>query len=335
MKAVILGLVYSCWPSGLLAAVPNVVVHADGLSGCISGEELARRVEAGLEGRSVAVDEALRVVVEARSAGGLLARVGWFREESALGERAIESASNDCAELDAAVVFVATTLFEEARDAARPTSKPTAPSETAAPAIPTPRWAQQPSGDRGTPHTTPAPPAPKRVGSAVLAGGSVAVGVLSEASVALRLDSRLKVGKQLSLWLGIQGVPWSPARRVDEAQVDFAAMTATAAACWSFPMSDHAELDGCGGVNGGFLATRGTAIRGDSETVKPLLWPIGALALNAPLWSSLLARAHVAAGPALFRNDYFVEDSVGTPHAVREGGPALCEGGLALGFLLP
>lgn len=327
------GLVCCFWSGELLAAVPKVVVHAEGVGGCTSAQELASRMEAGLEGRRVPVDEALRVVVEPRRAGGLVARVGWFRGESALGERAIESAGNDCAELEAAVVFVATTLFDEARDAAQPAAKASAPQDRAT--VPAPRWAQPPSGDRGALPASPAPRGSKRVGSAVLAGGSVAVGVLSEASVALRLESRLKVGKQLSLWLGVQGVPWSSARRVDEAQVDFAAITATAAACWSFPMSGHAELDGCGGVSGGVMASRGTAIRGQPETLKPLLWPIGALALNAPLWSSLVARAHVAAGPAIFRNDYFVEDSVGTPRAVREGGPALCEGGLALGFLLP
>jgi len=332
MKAALVGLATVGWVSPVLAS-PSISLTEVGISGCLSREELTARVEEGLGGRRIEADETLRVRIERTHSSGLVARIGWFRGETALGERVIDSQGPDCRELDAALVLVATTLFDEAPHDPEPASpSDVGPSVVAPPEAPpllpvtdsTPRDAVKSRSDPSVNRET-----------SVLFGGSAALGILSQASLALRVDVRMKLAEQLALWISGQGIPWRPARRVDEAEVDFAVALASAAACWPMRIGERLTLDTCGGFTGGVIASRGTSIRGDSDTLRPLLWPIGAIAVSAPVWSSVLARVHVAGGPALFRHDYFVTDSAGAPQAVRRAGPALWESGLEIGFLLP
>jgi hypothetical protein len=328
------------WASTLLAASLNVIVEVSAVEGCITQAELASRLEQAMPGRSSpGSDEVLRVWIEDRDGPGFVARLGWSRRGEASGERRLESSQGDCRQLDAALVLVATALLDDERRAE---------SEQAARAAPAPR-----AGNIAPPSATQAEPAQReatrdiverkasartqaaQARSAVFGGASVAVGVLSEPAVGIRVDSRIRWSGPFSLWLGAQIVPPSAAREVERATVDFATVTGRAAACWSAPVHASLALDACGGLDAGVLVSNGEMVRGEPDTVRPLLWPLGVVALGAPIGARFVARMHAAAGPALMRQDYFVMDSAGHRQVVREAGPALWEGGLGLGFLLP
>jgi hypothetical protein len=328
------------WASTLLAAPSKVLVEVSAVEGCITQADLASRLEQALaRRRSPAVDEVLRVRIEAGNGLGFVAHLGLSRRGEASRERRLESSQADCRQLDAALVLVATTLLDD-----EPRAEPKLQGATLElnPRVedPTPpvattdlarRQQQHDVVERRATATTRSPLS----GSAIFGAGGVAVGVLSQPTMGVRVDSRIKLSGPFTLWLGTQVVPPSAAREVDRATVEFATITGRAAGCWSGQVSARFAVDGCGGLDAGVLVSRGQMIRGEPNTVRPLLWPIGVAALSMPIWARFVARVHVAGGPALIRQKYFITDSGGRRQVVREAGPALWESGIGLGFLLP
>lgn len=317
-----------------LADEAHVSVDSGGVEGCITAEELAQRIEEAGAGRTVPRDVRLNVSIEPRGEQGLQARLAWLVDDRPVAERTLDSAQSRCRELDAALLLVATTLLDELHADIVPNQPERAPAPPPDTQPPTSIVRAEPQAQA---QAKPPPSSPHRdrdQSSALLAGASVALGVLPEATLGPRLDYRARVAKRWSVWLGAYALPWGSSRTVERSRIDFMAATVTAAACYlplSFP---DATIDACGGVSAGVLATTGTEIRGAPSTARPLVWPVMATALSSPLGSSLVLRAHIAGGPALFRNEYVVTDWAGSAQVVRRAAPVLVEGGLALGFLL-
>jgi hypothetical protein len=313
------------------AAAPTTEVRAEPGLRCISSHELAQRVEQAFVGvQPPGAGYSLRVTIT-RQPDRFEADVSWQGADRPQESRVITAPLGDCRELDDAIAVIARALWD-----------PTAPqqsdaasnNEAAAPVLPaaappvSPPGVEKPRGVRSRDW--------RRTGATPIevgGGTALSVGLVDAARLVVTLEARLPLGSHAALRLGVGALPWTASAEVDRGRVELAALTGRVAGCWALPT--RPALDLCSGLQGGVLATRGSQIRGDVTTQRPVLWPIGLVAARHRLAGPLIVGAELAGGPALFRDDYYVKDSQGQQRSVRSAQAALLQAGLWLGFALP
>jgi hypothetical protein len=278
--------------------------------------------------------------VSRKAGGGLVADIRWIGATRETPRRSLESASDDCRQLDDAVLLVARALWEaESAPRSTPTS---APKELAAPAPapPSGRFEAPASGIVSGP-TRPRDAAPTAVrgepppAPVVVAVGVAAVlGVLGDAALGLRADLRVPVGRELALRFAATHLSNGRVAEVDGGRARFRAITARAAACWVVVPSAF-SLDACLGVEAGALLPQLTHVARAEEAPRPLLWPVALVAGRFRLAGPLVAQGAIAVGPTALRRDYYLFDARGDRRAVLQAAPAVMEAAVSLGVELP
>jgi hypothetical protein len=322
-------------------AAPRAVVTTEaGVHGCLGSSELAARVDSAFVGAEAPQDDhTLQVSVSRKAGGGLVADIRWIGATRETPRRSLESASDDCRQLDDAVLLVARALWEaESAPRSTPTS---APKELAAPAPAPPAGRFEapalgivsgPTRPRDAAPTAlrgEAPPAPVLVA----VGVSAVLGVLEDAALGLRADLRVPVGRELALRFAATHLSNGRVAEVDGGRAQFRAITARAAACWGVPSAF--SLDVCLGVEAGALLPQLTHVGRAEEAPRPLLWPLALVAGRFRLAGPLVAQGAIAAGPTMLRRDYYLLDARGDRRAVLRAAPAVMEAAVSLGVELP
>jgi hypothetical protein len=311
------------------SAVEVVVTVAPVVEGCITSDELARRVEMEFAGTELPPSSfTLHATIGVATGGGLTANVTWVSRGAQTPSRDIQTASRDCRQLDDVLPLLARALWND--EATQTTSAPAVTPPPVPHATP-----------RVVPRTRPfVSAAPRERASAQPRGGSLALsagvvgmlGVLDEPLLAPRLNARVSVGRAWAVRLAATYLWENEPTVVAEGGVTFSAVTGRAAGCWV--TSNPLSLDACLGVDAGVLWPHVSQLEGGTDGKRPVVWPIVLLAARRQLLGPVHAEGALAAGPALARYDFYIRDAQGEPQSVRAAGPALVEASLSLGIAL-
>ncbi len=332
------GLSVAIWvfSSSAIGSPRAVVTTEAGVTDCLTSVQLAAGVASAFAGAEAPpADQTLRVSISRADGGGLLADVRWTGEARETPRRALESASDDCRQLNDAIPLVARALWEaeSASDASTVEPQDAAPCAPASPPPPEPRLLPAiVRAEAAPPRDTVARAPAARTPLQVAVGGAGVLGVLDQAALGVRAEVRVPLGRSWALRLAATRLNDGRVAQVDEGRARFSAITGRAAGCWVLPGA--ISVDACLGVDAGALLPQLSQVAGADQAARPLLWPIALLASRLTLIGPLTAQVSVATGPALIRQDFYLIDARGDRQAVLRAPPALLEAGLSLGVEL-